>query len=282
VPATTGFRTESVAVELSPEGLAATGATIQTAPSYSWVMLPGASTFQTVGYEDLYPNPGDYDFNDAVVAYRYAMRVDANGMVDQVRGEAYLIARGSNYSHEWNLTIPLAGLSAGTASCTTVMGSGAAVPAGRECGIAADNGSIRWHAFDGTRVVLPPANPGVPQQNSTSGNVVAGPHATFVVTLATAVPAAGLGADDPWLYVVDTRREIHLSTRAPGSALPFAMLVPSDFQVASEGTDLVAAYPRFATFVTSGGTQAGDWYLTPAAGRIVDWKLGDWAWANAF
>jgi hypothetical protein len=162
------------------------------------------------------------------------------------------------------------------------MGGGAALPAGRECSIAADNGSIRWHAFDGTRILLPPTDPARPQQNSTSGNVVAGPRATFTVTLATPIPLSSFGTDDPWLYVIDTRQEIRLSTRASGSGLPFALLVPSTFQVASEGTDLTAAYPQFATFVSSGGTQAGNWYGSPAAGKVVDWKVGDWAWANGF
>ena len=282
VPTTTVFRTDSVAMQLSPEGQATATASGTSTPSYSWVLLPGASTFKMVGYEDLYPNPGDYDFNDAVVGYRYGLRVDANGMVDQISGEAYLIARGSNYSHEWNLTIPVQGLSAATTTCSTVMGNAAAVPPGRECAIAADSGSIRWHAFDGTRIVLPPTNPARPQQNTTSDNVVAGPRATFTVTLATPIPLANFGVDDPWLYVIDTRQEIHLSTRAPGSALPFAMLVPSTFQVAVEGTDLINAYPQFAAFVSSGGTQAVNWYNAPAAGKVVNWKIGDWAWPNGF
>ncbi len=235
-----------------------------------------------VGYEDLFPDAGDYDFNDAVVAYRYGLRVDQNGMVVEIKGEAYLVARGSNYSHEWNLTIPVAGLSTATASCTTVMGNGAAVPEGRQCSIAADGGSIRWHAFDGTRILLPPTDAARPQQNTTSGNVVSGPRATFTVTLATPIPLASFGTDDPWLYVIDTRQEIHLATRAAGSALPFALLVPSTFQVALEGTDLTAAYPQFANFVSSGGTQSGNWYASPDATKVVNWKIGDWAWANAF
>lgn len=60
------------------------------------------------------------------------------------------------------------------------------------------------------------------------------------------------------------------------------LLVPTTFQVVTEGTDLAVAYPQFATFVASGGNQAGNWYASPAAGKVVDWKLGDWAWANAF
>jgi len=283
VPTTTVFRAESVAVQLSPEGQQTAAQSGTAAASSSWVLMPGASTFKMVLYEDLYPNAGDYDFNDAVVGYRYGLRVDANGMVDQIKGEAYLIARGSNYAHEWNLTIPVAGQLSGTATCTTVMGDSASVPPGRECRIAADSGSIRWHAFDGTRIVLPPTDPARPQQNTFAGVAVKpGPRATFTVTLATPLPLSSFGTDDPWLYVVDTQQEIHLSTRAPGSNLPFALLVPSTLRVVTEGTDFVAAYPQFATFVASGGTQAGNWDASPAAGKVVDWRLADWAWVNAF
>lgn len=278
VPTTSAFRTEAPSLQLSPEGLATTNTTVATAPSYSWIAVPGASTFRMVGYEDLYPNQGDYDFNDAVIAYRYALRVNGNGLVDQVTGEAYLIARGSNYNHEWNLTIPVSGLTSGSASCVTTMAGGGAVPPGRACTIAADGGSIRWHAFDGTRVLLPPVDPLTPQQNTRNGNVVTGPRASFSVTLAAPVPASAFGVDDPWLRVIDTRQDIHLSTRSGANPLPFAMLLPSDFQIATEGTDLAVAYPQVSTFAASGGTQAANWYRSPVAANVVSWKLSDWAW----
>lgn len=278
VPTTSAFRAEAPSLQLSPEGLATTNTTVATAPSYSWIAVPGASTFRMVGYEDLYPNQGDYDFNDTVIAYRYALRVNASGLVDQVTGEAYLIARGSNYSHEWNLAIPVSGLASGSATCVTTMAGGGAVPAGRACTIAADGGSIRWHAFDGTRILMPPADPLFPQQNTRNGNVVRGPRAAFTVSLPTPLSVSAFGADDPWLRVIDTRQEIHLSTRAGASPLPFAMVLPSDFQIATEETDLTVAYPKLATFAASGGTQAADWYRSPVAGNVVSWKLADWAW----
>ena len=278
VPTTTAFRTESVAAQLSPEGEATVAAsgTTSTTGSYSWLLMPGANAFRMVGYEDLFPDQGDYDFNDAVVAYRYGLRVDGNGMVDRISGEAYLVARGSNYTHEWHLSLPVTGLTAGaTASCLTVMGDGATVPAGRECAIAADAGSIRWRAFDGTRVLLPPVDPLSPQQNTRPGTVMRGPRATFSVTLSTPMPLAAFGTDDPWLHVVDTRQDVHLLTRAAGSDLPFAVVVPSTFQVAQEGVDIVTAYPEFGTFVNSGGARGAGWYASPASGKVVDWKIGE-------
>lgn len=130
--------------------------------------------------------------------------------------------------------------------------------------------------------MLPPSDAASPQQNTRATGVVPGPRATFTVTLATPVPLASFGADDPWLYVVDTAQAIHLSTRPPGSARPFALLVPSGFQIPIESTDLTVAYPQFATFVSSGGTQAANWFANPAGGRVVDWTEGGWAWANGF
>ena len=280
VPTTTASRSEAPAMQLSPEGSATLNGGGQ--PSYSWVLMPGANTFKMVGYEDLYPNEGDYDFNDAVVGYRWGLRVNANGLVDQISGEAYLIARGSNYTHHWHLSIPAPGLVAASVRCNTVMGDGGAVPPGRDCAITAGGSGIVWRAFDGTRTVLPPTDASSPQQNTRASGVVPGPRATFTVTLATPVPLASFGVDDPWLYVIDTAQEIHLSTRSAGSARPFAMLVPSSFQIPIESTDLTVAYPQFATFVTSGGAQATGWYANPAAGRVVDWPVGNWAWANGF
>lgn len=280
VPTTTAFRTEAVAVQASPEGAATLGEA--TAPSSSWVLMPGANTFKMVGYEDLYPSEGDYDFNDAVVGYRWGLRVNANGLVEQVSGEAYLVARGSNYTHHWTLSIPVAGLSVASSNCGTVMGNGNAVPPGRECQLTTDGTGLHWRAFDGSRTVLPPLDPASPQQNTRAGSVVPGPRATFTITLATPLPMAAFGVDDPWLYVVDTAQEIHLSTRAPGNPRPFALLVPSSFRVPLESTDLTVAYPQFATFVTSGGAQGSNWYANPSASGVVGWAVGDWAWANGF
>jgi len=56
------------------------------------------------------------------------------------------------------------------------------------------------------------------------------------------------------------------------------MVMPSEWRIPAEGVDLGLAYPGFASFVTSSGSQWANWYLSPASGQVVNWNLLDWAW----
>ena len=289
IPQNSTFRSEAPAVELSPEGqitqstllASATATTTPTATQIvaastplSWIQRPGASSYNIVAYEDLYPNRGDYDFNDAVVAYRYQLGVNSSGQVEQIQGEAYLVARGSNYTHNWTLEIPVPpGTSlASTSNCSTVDSARTTAP----CAITLMGGALSWQAFSGTRILLPPGSQA--QRNTMPGeSPIQGPKSTFLISFTTPVALANIGVDDPWLHVIDTGKDIHTNAR-DANGFPFAMNIPSDWQVPNEGVDLGLAYPSFSTFVTSSGGQSADWYLKPNSGRIQNWKVQDWAW----
>jgi len=83
----------------------------------NWNYFPSSTAFYLVGYEDLYPGKGDYDFNDLTVAYRLQHGLNADGDVVVVQGLAYLLTRGSAYSHDWHLSIDLPGGASGAISC---------------------------------------------------------------------------------------------------------------------------------------------------------------------
>ena len=52
----------------------------------NWNYFPSSSSFYVVGYEDLYPGKGDYDFNDLTVAYRLQYGLNVDGDVVAVQG----------------------------------------------------------------------------------------------------------------------------------------------------------------------------------------------------
>lgn len=56
---------------------------------------------------------------------------------------------------------------------------------------------------------------------------------------------------------------------------PYAMLIPSDWRVPVEGTDIGLAYPYFANFVTSGGSSHANWYQSPDLKKVVNWRVKD-------
>jgi hypothetical protein len=286
------FRSLAPGMELSPEGqathervLAASSATTSpsttdvssAAQALSWIQRPGADSFHIVAYEDMYPSKGDYDFNDAVVAYQYQLGVNASGLVERVQGVAYLVARGSNYTHTWGLEVPLP---AGTkiapqSTCSTR----AQDQAERNCQVKMVDDKLQWRAFHATRTLLPP-NPDtqVPQRNTIAGIPnIQGPKSTFSVVLQTPVALANWGGDDPWLEVIDTMQIVRHSSR-DASGFPFAMNLPSEWLIPQEGVDMGLGYPSFANFVTTSGAQSADWYLKPVTTKTIDWKAIHWAW----
>lgn len=279
-PTETTFRSEAPAAELSPEGVATQTTLLasSTPPpptsSLSWIQMPGASSYNIVAYEDFFPARGDYDFNDVVVAYRYQLGINSNGQVERIDGVAYLIARGSTYTHDWTLDIALPpAVSAGAINgCSTVNAGSVPLP----CSVAVGNGRLRWTAFSDTVAAFP--GPGAIPVNTPAGSSpTLGPKATFSVSLATPVDLASVGIDDPWILVRNTAKEVHLSDR-DSNAYPYAMLLPSAWKIPVEYTDMGLSYPGLSTFVGSAGRTATDWYLHPVNSLVKNWAVSNWAW----
>lgn len=300
VPQETTFQQEAPAVELSDEAVVAG----QTAPNISWLYYPSAGAFYTAAYEDLKPNIGDYDFNDAVVAYQYKIGVDTNvnpAQVVHIQGIAYLIARGASYIHDWYLDIPVPSTvsfdttapSSGK-SCQTWRSPTDSAPATASCLPAIVNDTsrpwgsqyaIRWQAFTDTKTIFPGQGTSGSELANTSPDfsVETGPKAVFSLTLAAPRPQLALTgsydmtAADPWLYVRNTAQSVRLTNVDPATGLPFAMLMPDAWKVPNEFMDMGNAYPGLVPFIQSGKTSSTDWYLNPVTSAVRP-KASGWAW----
>jgi hypothetical protein len=277
VPTETVFRTEAPAMELSPQG-EQTQAELQQpppVPALTWVQQPAAGSYEIAAYEDLFPGRGDFDFNDLVVAYRYQLGLNADGLVERIEGVAYLIARGSTYRHDWTLDLPLPAGAQGAANCSSVDAAGAPLA----CNIGAADGRLRWAAFIDTVAAFPaPGGAAASPVNTIAGSgFMRGPKASFSVTLATPIAAPAPGAADPWLFVRTTGQTVRVSDRS-AAGYPFALKLPSDWKFPVERQDIGLAYPGLATFVSSSGSQSADWMLQPVGALVRSWSVADWAW----
>ncbi|GAA4651044.1 hypothetical protein GCM10023116_33270 [Kistimonas scapharcae] len=56
-------------------------------------------TWAFMAFEDLYPNPGDADYNDFVMAFNATESYDANGGLDTIAMSFVPLARGAGYNH---------------------------------------------------------------------------------------------------------------------------------------------------------------------------------------
>jgi len=259
----------------------------------NWNYFPSASAFYVVGYEDLYPVKGDYDFNDLTVAYRVQFGLNADGDVVAIQGLAYLVTRGSAYSHDWRLKISLPADAAGALACVTYPDyrNPAASQACSTGDPASHSGNLDITVFSDTRAVFPdPAGSlFVNTQELYSApwylRFFEGPKSEFSLQFTTPVPLAGIQAApfDPYLYVRDTGRLVRLMEVDPAyqdsNGYPFGMLLTVDWKPPLEFTDTSAAYPLFQDFVISEGRSSTDWYTTFLVDFIVNIPdSGQWAW----
>lgn len=277
LPQTAQFRTLAPGAEVVPGVVTtdtATPATTTTTTTSTWSYLPSASGWYVVAYEDSYPNKGDYDFNDAVVAYRYRIRQDSQGRVDQIEAESYLLADGALNILDWHFRLPVTA-TGGTATCT-LWRNPTALPT--PCTAQLSNGAFDAKAYDGidnAGTYFTGSNPWWVNTQS-SGTYREGAHARMTLTLDSPVPLSAIGAADPWLYVRDTRQSVTLASR-DSAGFPYAMLIPSGWKPPIERLDMGTAYPDFRTFVESRGSQKATWYLAPNTPSVF--SIGStWQW----
>lgn len=259
----------------------------------NWNYFPSASSFYVVGYEDLYPAKGDYDFNDLTVAYRVQYGLNADNDVIAIQGLAYLVTRGSAYSHDWRLSIGLQGNVGGSLSCTTYTDYRDPTQT-QSC--SPDNnsttaGDINLTLFDDTLIIFPDPAGSLFVNTQELGTApwylkfFNGPKSEFRVDLDSPVQFASLQAApfDPYLYVLDTGRSVHLLEVDPSyqdsNGYPFGMLLTTGWKPPLEFTDTGVAYQFFNDFVSSEGASSLNWYNTPVGGYIVDLPAStQWAW----
>ena len=274
----------------APLVLAAPGTTATTSRLY----YPSSDQFYVAAYEDQFPNRGDYDFNDLVVAYRVYYEMDSNGNAVSIGGEGYLVARGGGFDSDWHLRLALPATAAGSGSITVSAPDQLAPLAGYPRNVNF-SGAADLEVFTSTATLW--RDGGNAFVNTLrEQSLIRGHRFTFQLNLSTPLPQGQLppAPFDPYLYVYNTGYEIHLPGKTPvlGSSrntrdgrtaftdtagYPFAMVLPHSWQVPVEYTDVGLAYPELLAFV-GGDTNKQDWYLRPAATRTKATTPSVWKW----
>ena len=260
----------------------------------SWNSFPSGSTFYIVAYEDKYPNKDDYDFNDAVVAYQVQFGLNSNNQVVKIVGNAYLIARGAAYTHDWHLRIGLPGTVKTTVNCTT------SLPTTPQTDLACNangmtptvypiqsSGTADVLVFADTLKLFP--NTVYTDYRKTFSNTLfgtsylQGPKSAFSITLDQPIDPATIAVApfDPYLYVRNTKQTIQLlqvnAAIQDSNGYPFAMMLPNGWRWPYEVTSIVTSYPQFTSFIASQGTSSVNWYNAPKTNLVYPLPTG-WAW----
>ena len=253
---------------------------------------PSQSGNASIAFEDNWPSKGDFDLNDLTINYRYTFTSNAQNQIVELKGQFTPIASGAMFHNGFGVQLPV---SASTVSSVTGQENISRYISYASNGVEAGQNKAVIVPFDDHEALL--KNP----DNSYFVNVypekakVTPKTATVVVTFAAPIPASSLQVStfNPFL-ISNLRRgyEIHLPGFAPTDKAdlklfgtsddtsvpsngkyylskenyPWAINFASSFDYTIELQPVTDAYPHFAAWALSGGTQFPDWYSNTGMG----------------
>lgn len=237
----------------------------------------------TLGFEDLWPAKGDYDFNDLVMGYDIDHQLNANGLVVDIIQDWTIRAAGAGYANGFGVQFDNLSASA-LQSVETWNGSSWDAGTG-EAGQSQATYLVFSNLFDHMN------SAGGAFINTVPGNPYVNPVTlTRRITFATpqAESAVGTPPYNCFLVVNGNRgREVHLPDAQPtdlanaalfgtddddsnpgsnryyktSNNLPWALHISGQFDYPVEYAEILQAYLHFASWAQSAGASDADWYL---------------------
>lgn len=261
-----------------------------------------ATGYGTLGYEDLWPAKGDYDFNDLVVDYRFV--ITTNSFNDVVKGKAIFIIKaiGASFENGFGFQLsdaldPADVIVTGckiTESYITLNGNGTEAGQSKPTIIIYDNVSDHMPhpgsgAFINTEPTAPYVTPDTARINmyfpantyDYSELDIANFNPFLIIDGKNSSGVRGRGYEVhlPYYPASDLADASIFGTEDdatdPGSgyyyltadALPWALNIYEKFDYPIEKIDIVLAHLKFAEWAMSGGTAYPDWYKNLAGYR---------------
>ena len=262
-------------------------------PSASAVVYaPARDLSGLVLFEDLWPQNGDFDFNDQSVSYNYVMMINAAGNVTAIQASFNVLSAGASIHNGVYLHLP--GIPR-AAAATIVRNSDDGVL--HQLTPVAGEDELVIPIADDTRALFDRQDSFI---NTDLVHTSQQGHAINLMIRFTAPVRLDAGAAPFDLFIArtgDYGHQIHLpffagtklmqgglfGTADDGSTpdrhfvnkggVPFALVVPAETPWPQETVAIDRVYPDILTFGTSGGLRAKDWYLTNVNSRL-QWTHG--------
>jgi LruC domain-containing protein len=240
---------------------------------------PNAIDFASLGFEDLWPSMGDYDFNDLVLDFQYTIVTNASNNIIDLVGKFKIKAVGATFANGFGVSLDLN--PAYVASVTGAQLTGSLVT-------IASNGLESGHTNKSVFIVYEDINTYAGAMLNTAVGEVATdiPMTTVTVTLGTPQSSVGSEPFNPFIYINQTRgREVHLVNKLPTALAlssyfgdsddasngidvfyktsqnyPWAIEIPTTFAYPLEEVDVVNAHVKFGPWAESSGASYTNWY----------------------
>lgn len=264
------------------------------------ISYPAKERFYLVGYEDLYPNTGDYDFNDLVTSYRIDYQTDKKNNLLRIDGEGVLIARGSSYNHDWHFRLAFPKDITGSGELKLYdpddTGKGKMMESHK---VAIKDNVLDITPFQSTVDIFRDPDKGAFANTLWDSTKVQGRKFSFSIDVKeTKLKKKDLKniKRDPYLYVIDTGYEIHLpeyqsvmgddslnvsqgnTQFVDDQGYPFAMIFPESWDFPNEYVDMGTVYPKFVNYIASGNKKSKNWYKKKREGGVTNFNKNKWMW----
>ncbi len=244
--------------------------------------------FGTLGFEDLWPSKGDYDFNDLVVDYRFKTVTNASNNVVEIYATFKVKAFGAGYRNGFGFQFPNANVAASDLAVSgydlqegyiSLAANGLEQGQAKPTVIVYDNSfNIMQHPGSGTGVNTEQWAPYVSPESLHIYIAFAGTYTMAQVDIENF---------NPFLVINKFRNdEVHLPDYVPtdlantwqfgyadddsdpssnryyktATNLPWAINIPEPFDYPTERTVITSAHLKFAAWAESDGVLFPNWY----------------------
>ena len=251
----------------------------------------------TLAYEDLWPWKGDYDFNDMVIAYNFAIYKNVQEQIRHITATFTLQAFGASFYNGFGFSLPQISPDAILSVSGYHLKPGSIIHLDAN-GLEANQTNATVIVFDDAFDLM--QHPGIGTGVNTDPSAPFVTPDTLVVEMSfmdNGVPAPGgpvtfnqldIGNFNPFIIVNQERGvEVHLPGYPPTSLansnligsgqdsgnpglgryyktvdnLPWAINIPEVFNYPVEKQDITGAYYHFADWAQSDGLLYPDWFL---------------------
>jgi LruC domain-containing protein len=243
--------------------------------------------FGTLAFEDMWPNVGDYDFNDAVIDYNFNQITDSENKLVEILGIFKLKAHGAYFHNGFGIQLPFDKSYIESVSGDIFTNNGIVTLDSKNLETGQDLPVII--IWDDAYDVLPQSGGGV-GVNTTPGIEYVEPdilNITIKLNQPVALSETGIPPYNPFIFVDGQRNvEIHLIDKAPTDLadkslfgndadnsnpdagkyyrtdknLPWAINIIEEFEYPVEKSDVTSAYLKFGEWAESDGTTHKDWW----------------------
>ncbi len=249
-----------------------------------------------LAYEDLWPGKGDYDFNDLIIDYDFAVTKDDDDYIQNITGVFTVYAYGASFHNGFGFTLPnvdpdqlisVSGYEIQSGSIFTLASNGLEDNQSAATVIVYDDSyNILTHPGVGIGVNTEESAPYV-AIDSVVLQMVFFDNGSFASGGPVSYDDLDIGNFNPFIIVRQDRDvEVHLLDFTPSDLadqtiygtfdddsdasqqryyttsnnLPWAINLPVLFEYPQEKKEITTAYLKFADWAESGGTLFTDWY----------------------